>query len=66
MIEDIAAPEIIRTLLDEGIIREEGVETPETTEPEAACGETTESESEESDETVDSTEDIFRQVHGGL
>jgi len=54
VIEDNAAPEIIRTLLDEGIIREEGVETPET---EAACGETTESECEESDETVDSTED---------
>lgn len=54
MIEDNAAPEIIRTLLDESIIREEGVETPET---EAACGETTESECEESDETVDSTED---------
>lgn len=54
VIEDSAAPEIIRTLLDEGIIREEGVETPET---EAACGETTESECEESDETVDSTED---------
>ena len=55
VIEDNAAPEIIRTLLDEGIIREEGVETPET---EAACGETTESECEESDETVDSTEDF--------
>ena len=54
VIEENAAPEIIRTLLDEGIIREEGVETPET---EAACGETTESECEESDETVDSTED---------
>ena len=54
VIEDNAAPEIIRTLLDEGIIREEGVETPET---EAACGETTESECEESDEIVDSTED---------
>ena len=54
VIEDNAAPEIIRTLLDEGIIREEGVETPET---EAACGETTDSECEESDETVDSTED---------
>lgn len=54
VIEDNAAPEIIRTLLDEGIIREESVETPET---EAACGETTESECEESDETVDSTED---------
>ena len=54
VIEDNAASEIIRTLLDEGIIREEGVETPET---EAACGETTESECEESDETVDSTED---------
>lgn len=54
VIEDNAAPEIIRTLLDEGIIREECVETPET---EAACGETTESECEESDETVDSTED---------
>lgn len=54
VIEDNAAPEIIRTLLDESIIREEGVETPET---EAACGETTESECEESDETVDSTED---------
>ena len=54
VIEDNAAPEIIRTLLDEGIIREEGVETPET---EAACGKTTESECEESDETVDSTED---------
>lgn len=55
VIEDNAAPEIIRTLLDEGIIREEGVETPET---EAACGETTESECEGSDETVDITEDI--------
>ena len=54
VIEDNAAPEIIRTLLDESIIREEGVEPPET---EAACGETTESECEESDETVDSTED---------
>lgn len=54
VIEDNAAPEIIRALLDEDIIREEGVETPET---EAACGETTESECEESDETVDSTED---------
>lgn len=54
VIEDNAAPEIIRTLLDEGIIREEGVETPET---EAACVETTESECEESDENVDSTED---------
>lgn len=54
VIEDSAAPEIIRTLLDEGIIREEGVETPET---EAACGEIPESECEESDETVDSTED---------
>lgn len=54
VIEDNAASEIIRTLLDEGIIREEGVETPET---EAACGETTESECEESDKTVDSTED---------
>lgn len=58
VIEDNAAPEIIRTLLDEGIIREEGAETPETSEPETACGETTESECEESDETVDSTEDI--------
>lgn len=57
VIEDNAAPEIIRTLLDEGIIREEGAETPETPETEAACGETTESECEESDETVDSTED---------
>ena len=57
VIEDNAAPEIIRTLLDEGIIREEGAETPETAETEAACGETTESECEESDETVDSTED---------
>lgn len=57
VIEDNAAPEIIRTLLDEGIIREAGAETPETSEPEAACGETTESECEESDETVDSTED---------
>ena len=28
VIEDNAAPEIIRTLLDEGIIREEGAETP--------------------------------------
>ena len=54
VIEENAEQEIIRTLLDEGIIREEGVETPET---EAACGETTESECEESDETVDSTED---------
>lgn len=54
VIEDNAAPEIIRTLLDEDIIREEGAETPET---EAACGETTESECEEPDETVDSTED---------
>lgn len=57
VIEDNAAPEIIRTLLDEGIIREEGAETPETPETDAACGETTESECEESDETVDSTED---------
>lgn len=60
VIEDNAAPEIIRTLLDEGIIREEGAETPETpeaSEPETACEETTESECEESDETVDSTED---------
>lgn len=57
MIEDNAAPEIIRTLLDEGIIREEGVETPETSEPETTCEETTESECEESDESVDSTED---------
>lgn len=57
VIEDNAAPEIIRTLLDEGIIREEGAETPETSEPETACGETTESECEESNETVDSTED---------
>lgn len=57
VIEDNTAPEIIRTLLDEGIIREEGAETPETTELEAACGETTESECEASDENVDSTED---------
>lgn len=57
VIEDNAAPEIIRTLLDEGIIREEGAEPPETSEPETACGETPESECEESDETVDSTED---------
>lgn len=57
VIEDNAAPEIIRTLLDEGIIREEGAETPETSDPETACGETTESECEESDENVDSTED---------
>lgn len=57
VIEDNAAPEIIRTLLDEGVIREEGAETPETPETETACGETTESECEESDETVDSTED---------
>ena len=57
VIEDNAAPEIIRTLLDEGIIREEGAEIPETSEPETACGETTESECEESDENVDSTED---------
>lgn len=28
VIEDNASPEIIRTLLDEGIIREEGAETP--------------------------------------
>lgn len=48
VIEDSAAPEIIRTLLDEGIIREEGAETPETSE----------SECEGSDETVDITEDI--------
>lgn len=57
VIEDNAAPEIIRTLLEEGIIREEGAETPETPETDAACGETTESECEESDENVDSTED---------
>lgn len=67
VIEDNAAPEIIRTLLDEGIIREEGMETPETPESEAACEESSESETaceenseseyEESDETVDITED---------
>ena len=58
MIEDNAAPEIIRTLLDEGIIREEGAETPETSETETACEESSESECEGSDETVDITEDI--------
>lgn len=55
VIEDNAAPEIIRTLLDEGIIREEGAETSET---ETACEESSESECEGSDETVDITEDI--------
>ena len=58
VIEDNAAPEIIRTLLDEGIIREEGAETPETSETETACEESSESECEGSDETVDITEDI--------
>lgn len=57
VIEDNAAPEIIRTLLDEGIIREEGMETPETPESEAAYGESSESECEGADETVDITED---------
>lgn len=58
VIEDNAAPEIIRTLLDEGIIREEGAETPETSETETACEESSESECEGADETVDITEDI--------
>lgn len=58
VIEDNAAPEIIRTLLDEGIIREEDAETPETSETETACEESSESECEGSDETVDITEDI--------
>lgn len=52
VIEENAEQEIIQTLLDEGIIRDE--DAPQT---EATCGETTESECEESDETVDSTED---------
>lgn len=55
VIEDNAAPEIVRTLLDEGIICEEGAETSET---ETACEESSESECEGSDETVDITEDI--------
>lgn len=59
VIEDNAAPEIIRTLLDEGIIREEGAETPETSETETACEESSESECEGSDETVDITEDMI-------
>lgn len=58
VIEDNAAPEVIRTLLDEGIIREEGAETPETSETETACEESSESECEGSDETVDINEDI--------
>ena len=58
VIEDNAAPEIIRTLLDEGIIREDGAESPETSETETACEESSESECEGSDETVDITEDI--------
>ena len=58
VIEDNAAPEIIRTLLDEGIIREEGAETPEISETETACEESSESECEGADETVDITEDI--------
>lgn len=65
VIEDSAAPEIIRTLLDEGIIREEGAETPGTPETEATCGEATESECEESDETVDGTEDTQPTVEPG-
>lgn len=65
VIEDSAAPEIIRTLLDEGIIREEGAETPGTPETEATCGESTESECEESDETVDGTEDTQPTVEPG-